>query len=47
MNKPLKLEDFNLSQEDLKTLVEGSQKYLPPEPEDDTPLDGEEDPTIS
>jgi len=35
MNKPLKIEDFDLSPEEMKTLVEGSQKYLPPEPEVD------------
>lgn len=34
MNKPLRFEDFNLTPDELKTLVEGSQKYLPPEPEE-------------
>lgn len=34
---PLTLKDFDLSPEDLKVLVDGSQKYLPPvEDTDDT-----------
>jgi hypothetical protein len=33
MSTPIKFEDFKLSDEDLKIIVEGSQKYLPPDPE--------------
>ncbi len=35
--KPLKLEDFNLSSEELKTLVAGAQSFLSPmeDPQDD------------
>lgn len=29
--KPLSVEDFNLSPEDLKIIVDGSQRFLPPE----------------
>ena len=29
--KPLTLEDFSLSKDDIKTLVEGAQKFLPPQ----------------
>jgi hypothetical protein len=35
--KPLTLEDFNLSPEDLKTIVEGAQKFLPPDAVDTEP----------
>ncbi len=35
--KPLALEDFNLSKEDLKTIVEGAQKFLTPEDVDTEP----------
>jgi hypothetical protein len=35
--KPLTVEDFNLKPEEMKELVEGAQKFVPPvpEPEDD------------
>lgn len=35
--KPLALEDFNLSKEDLKTIVDGAQKFLPPDEVDTEP----------
>lgn len=33
--KPLKVEDFSLSEEDLKTIVSGAQTFLPPVPDDE------------
>ena len=29
--KPLTVEDFNLSPEDMEIIVEGAQKFLPPD----------------
>lgn len=34
--KPLALEDFGLSKDELQTIVEGSQKFLRPDDEKDT-----------
>lgn len=31
--KPLKVEDFELTSEEKKILVEGAQKFFPPEPD--------------
>jgi len=44
MAKRLTVEDFELSPDELKTLVEGSQKYLPPEPENDEKASVDSDP---
>lgn len=30
MSTPLKIEDFDLSPEDMKQIVEGAQQFLPP-----------------
>jgi len=35
--KPLTVEDFNLSPEDMKTIVEGAQKFLPSDEVDTDP----------
>jgi hypothetical protein len=38
--KPLTIEDFKLSPDEIKNLVTGAQKFLPPEPDpaDEQPL---------
>jgi len=41
--KPLKIEDFKLTPEQKKTLVSGSQTFLPPADEDGEPLATEPD----
>ncbi|NOS67902.1 MAG: hypothetical protein HOO67_06115 [Candidatus Peribacteraceae bacterium] len=43
--KPLALEDFGLSEDDLKTIVEGSQKFLAPTSDDETVDTDSEPPT--
>jgi hypothetical protein len=43
--RPLTLEDFNLSEEDLQTIVEGSQKYLAPTSDSETVDTAPESPT--
>lgn len=35
--KTLALEDFNLSKDELKTIVEGAQKFMPPDEVDTEP----------
>lgn len=35
--KPLTLEDFNLSKEELSEIVEGAQRFLPPDEVDTEP----------
>lgn len=49
--KPLALEDFGLSKEELQTVVDGSQKFLPPAVGDDEDktfaVDAEENPPTS
>lgn len=32
--KPLKVEDFKLTPQEMAELVEGAQKFFPPQPED-------------
>lgn len=39
--KPLSLEDFKLSPKELETIVEGAQKFLPPEIE--SPAESQKD----
>lgn len=33
--KPLSVEDFDISPEDMKTIVNGAQTFLPPVPDDE------------
>lgn len=43
--KPLTLEDFNLTEDELKTVVEGSQKFLAPTSDEETVDAAPESPT--
>ena len=43
--KPLAVEDFGLSPDDLKTIVEGSQRFLAPTSDEETVDAGPESPT--
>lgn len=36
--KPITEKDFGLTPEEIKDLVKGAQKYLPPEDEDGNPI---------
>ena len=36
--KPVKVEDFDLSPEDMKTLVAGAQQFFPPADEEGEPI---------
>lgn len=43
--KPLSLEDFDISPEDMKIIVSGAQTFLPPVPDDE--VDTESKPQTS